>query len=48
MTVEFLEYLRPDYKFSSKEELIEQMNKDKEKAYELRKTYENAWNLFTR
>lgn len=39
MTVEYLEYLRPDYKFDSKEALIEQMNKDKEKAYQLRDLY---------
>src|SRR5699024_9779980 len=41
ISVEFLEYLRPDYKFSSKEELIDQMNKDKKKAYELVEVYKN-------
>lgn len=41
ISVEFLEYLRPDYKFSSKEELIDQMNKDKKKAYELAEVYKN-------
>lgn len=38
--IEYLDYLRPDYKFESKEALIEQMNKDKEKAYELKAKYE--------
>lgn len=41
ITVEFLEYLRPDYKFNSKEELINQMNMDKKKAYELKEVYKN-------
>lgn len=41
ITVEFLEYLRPDYKFDSKEQLIEQMQKDKKKAYELVEVYKN-------
>lgn len=33
VSVEFLEFFRYDIKFSSKEELIEQMNSDKKKAY---------------
>lgn len=33
ISVEFLEFFRYDIKFSSKEELIEQMNSDKKKAY---------------
>lgn len=40
ITVEFLEYLRPDYKFDSKEELIEQMKKDKVQAHKLKEKYE--------
>lgn len=42
MSVEFLEFLRPDYKFSSKEALIDQMNKDKKEAYRLEKLYKKA------
>ncbi|MDO5048039.1 MAG: bifunctional riboflavin kinase/FAD synthetase [Anaerococcus sp.] len=34
ISVEFLEFFRDDIKFSSKEDLIVQMNKDKEMAYE--------------
>lgn len=34
LSIEFLEFFRGDFKFNSKEELIEQMEKDKNKAYE--------------
>ncbi|WP_308653620.1 riboflavin kinase [uncultured Anaerococcus sp.] len=30
ISVEYIEFLRPDYKFNSAEELIAQMDKDKE------------------
>lgn len=40
MYIEFLEFLRPDYKFNSADELIEQMKKDKERAYKLREIYQ--------
>lgn len=32
ISIEFIEFLRPDYKFSSAEELIAQMNKDKKEG----------------
>lgn len=35
MTIEFLEYFREDCKFNSAEELIEQMEKDKDRGYKL-------------
>ncbi len=34
LSIEFLEFFRGDFKFNSKEELIEQMEKDKNMAYE--------------
>ena len=40
ISIEFLEFFRSDIKFNSKEELIEQMESDKKKAYEsLEKKY---------
>ncbi|MDD7305821.1 MAG: bifunctional riboflavin kinase/FAD synthetase [Peptoniphilaceae bacterium] len=42
MTIEYLEYLRPDYKFDSKDGLIEQMNEDKKLAYRLKEKYKKA------
>ena len=32
ISIEFIEFLRPDYKFNSAEELIAQMNKDKKEG----------------
>ena len=40
ISIEFLEYLRSDYKFNSAEELIEQMKKDKISGKNLIKKYE--------
>ncbi len=40
ISIEFLEYLRSDYKFNSAEELIEQMKKDKINGKNLIKKYE--------
>lgn len=34
ISVEFIEFLRPDYKFDSAEELINQMDKDKKEGLE--------------
>ena len=39
ISIDFLDYLRGDFKFESREALIEQMNKDKKKAYELKDKY---------
>lgn len=39
ISIEFLEYLRSDYKFNSAEELIEQMEKDKKRARNLIEKY---------
>ena len=40
INIEFLEYLRSDYKFNSAEELIDQMKKDKINGKNLIKKYE--------
>lgn len=39
ISIEFLEYLRPDYKFNSPEELISQMEKDKKTGRKLIEKY---------
>lgn len=39
ISIEFLEYLRPDYKFNSPEELINQMEKDKKTGRKLIEKY---------
>ena len=39
MSIEFLEYLRPDFKFNSPEELIAQMEKDKKTGRKLIEKY---------
>ena len=41
ISIEFLEYLRSDYKFNSADELIEQMEKDKETGRKLMEKYNN-------
>lgn len=43
MGVEFLEYLRPDYKFDSVKDLIKQMEKDKAKGRKLMEKYRKEW-----
>ena len=39
MSIEFLEYQRPDFKFNSPEELIAQMEKDKKTGRNLIEKY---------